>query len=312
MDWNDLLSRRYATRWIFGLIAAALALLFTVRFAVLPRIWMPREPLGPFNSTWPNAALAGIDAAVTTLLTVGLTGAFLYLLVPKDVRNGRVVNVHPKDIDAELKASVPESREYFFRGRSARYFRSVILPLIEAGSRGTSATRVVWILMPDPRDEPLMASYAHFRNAAAFRGRAADWTAWDIQKEIVAAVLAFASKARSNPHLEFHIGLSRSFSILRVNMTDATAILTRDDPKLPAFKAARGTIFYESYREDIQLSIRQAGEIDLAALWTDDVAVEATSASMAMAALGLASEAADPAKVSSVVEAANKVSNPYA
>jgi hypothetical protein len=312
MDWNDLLSRRYAARWIFGLIAIVLVLLFATRFAVLPRIWPPREPLGPFDSTWANAALEGIDAAVSTLLTVGLTGAFLFLLVPKDVRDGRVVTVHPKDIDAELKATVPESREYFFRGRSARYFRSTILPLIEAGSRGTSATRVVWLLMPDPRDEPLMESYARYRNAAAFRGRAADWTAWDIQKEIVAAVVAFAAKSRSNPHLEFHIGLSRSFSILRVNMTDATAVLTRDDPKLPAFKAARGTVFYDSYREDIRLSIRQAGEVDLAVLWPDDVVVDAMSAATAVAALGFASAAADPAKVTEVVEAVNKVSNPYA
>lgn len=312
MDWNDLLGRRYAARWIFGLIALALVLLFAVRFAVLPQIWTPREPLGPFVSTWPNAALAGIDAAVSTLLTVGLTGAFLFLLVPKDVRDGRIVTVHPKDIDAELKASVSISREYFFRGRSARYFRSTILPLIEAGSRGSSATRVVWLLMPDPSDEALMASYARFRNAAAFRGKASDWTAWDIQKEILAAVVAFAAKSRSNPHLEFHVGLSRSFSILRVNMTDATAVLTRDDPKLPAFKAARGTVFYDSYREDIQLSIRQAGEVDLTALWPDDLVVDATSAAPAVAVLGCASAAADAAKVTEVVEAVNKVSNPYA
>ncbi|SFK37421.1 hypothetical protein SAMN03159338_4069 [Sphingomonas sp. NFR04] len=311
MDLNDLLSRRFARRWMFGSIGLLLLLLLATRFAVLPHIWTPREPLGPFKSTYPNAILAVIDAAVGTLLTVGLTGAFLVLLIPKEVREAKLVTVHPKDLAAELIASVSTSREYFFRGRSARYFRSTILPLIEAGSRTGSAARVIWMLLPDPTDHALMESYARFRNASAFRGRQTQWTAWDIQMEILAATIAVAAKARKNPYLEFHLGLARSFSILRINMTDNAAIMTREDPKLPAFKAIRGTVFYDSYREDIQQSVRQAGEVDLSLVWPQDIPVDDTAVSAAMGMLGLPS-VTDPVKIAAVTKAVNTVDNPYA
>ena len=156
-----------------------------------------------------------------------------------------------------------------------------------------------------------MESYARFRNASAFRGRQTQWTAWDIQTEILAAAIAVAAKTRKNPYLEFHLGLARSFSILRINMTDSEAIMTREDPKLPAFKAIHGTVFFDSYREDIQQSIRQAGEVDLSLVWQQDVPIDDNAVSIAMGVLGF-SGVADPAKIAAVTKAVNTVANPYA
>jgi len=312
MEWNDLLGKRYAVRWIFLIIALAIAILIFTRFVVLPHFSVPREPLGPFNDTLPNVGLAVIDAALSTLLTVGLTGAFIVLLVPRDVREAKIVTVHPRDLASELQASVTTSREYFFKGRSGRHFRSIILPLIESGSRASSATRLIWLLLPDPSDLRLMASYVQFRNAAAFRGRADDWTEWGIQREVLAALIALAAKARINPHLEIHIGLTKSFSIIRTNLTDTEAILTRDDPKLPAFKAMRGTVFYESQREDIQLSIRQVGELDLSSIWPHPMPFDAVSIGAALIALGFSNEASDPTKVDNVLQSVKSAINPYA
>jgi len=94
-------------------------------------------------------------------------------------------------------------------------------------------------------------------------------------------------------------------------MTDNEAIMTREDPKLPAFKAIRGTVFFDSYREDIQQSIRQAGEVDLSLVWQHDIPVDDNAVSVAMGVLGFAG-IADPAKIGAVKRAMNTVVNPYA
>jgi hypothetical protein len=291
----------------------AIVFVVLIRFCLLPALadTAQQGQPGPYAQTWANVISyvtdSGLEAAFATVIL-----AVLFLaLVPEEVRLGKIETLSPKDIRRALLEEVSTGDEYYFRGRSARWFRSNVLPQVAASARSESKTKRIYLLLPDPDNHILMQDYADYRNSISFRGKSTPWTAWDIEREVLATLASVAYENSQNILVTPEVGMLNSYALMRVDMINDRAVLTREDPQQPAIRCFKGSTLFDSTKEEILQGISQGRQLTLpspgpAGQPLDDVFVRAL-----LMANGFISVASNATQVSEIVDTCINPKDPY-
>ena len=256
-----LLQGKHAVRGLFIVLVGAACLSVMFKFLALPLLSDVTQPIGPFKDPGANIVSYSIDALVQTLLSTFLLASFFLFLVPEEVRSAQVEIIDPRDISGALTEHLRQTDQYWFRGRSARWFRSNVLPVLTEQARADGRTKSICVLLPDPCNATLMRNYADYRNSINFKGKVTNWTSWDIQKEIASAIVSIAHAHSVSTLIDARVGLLDNYSLLRSDITSKSAILTREDPKAPAIRCRAGSALYDTYKEEILQGVTQGKEV---------------------------------------------------
>jgi hypothetical protein len=153
----------------------------------------------------------------------------------------------PEDIEPEISQLLAESKEWLFRGGSARFLRGTTMPKLAAGARTLQVP--VMLALLDPRDLELCDTYANYRSKIGRRDPTV--SARSIQAEILATVY-IAGWYMARTRLQPRVVLLRSFSQLRYDIGSDGLLVTVADRSKPALYASASSWYYRSLRDELE------------------------------------------------------------
>jgi hypothetical protein len=181
-----------------------------------------------------------------SLLLVALSSA--------EVEYENLTTLSPWHIHPTLLETLPTTVNYWFRGRSGRFFRSSVLPALVDSSKRNASTRRVHLLLPDPGNLSMLERYITYRNSLRSE-REEPWTLRRIQAEIYATILAVVEQTSLNSLFAAKIAVEQDYALFRIDMSDERIVMTREDPKWPGIMCLKRSRFYSSYQEEIRLGM---------------------------------------------------------
>ncbi|MCA6300141.1 MAG: hypothetical protein IM624_13180 [Phenylobacterium sp.] len=213
-------------------------------------------------------------------------------------------NIGPK-LDDALK----DTEAYWFRGRSARWFRAKALPRLAEAAQRDQVARHVHLILPDPANQDVLNLYASHRNSLPDAGQD-PWDSDRIRNEILATILVAGQTAAGNRLLKVHVFVLPEFSLFRYDLSDTGVVLTREDKRWPGWFSPAGTKFYTSVQEDLRIASERGQIINLGKAEWSTGALSLTTIPTLVKQLGFAI-ALNSTDVRSVLKAANSRANPY-
>jgi hypothetical protein len=257
-----------------GLIVAAIALPI-----LLARVFV----LVPDNSSKVSALLACMqnvsDNLIATCIVVSIGCFSLSVLADPDMGLEDITPLPAHQIHSSLLEPLPTTENYWFRGRSGRFFRESVLPaLVNAGARNASR-RHISLLLPDPNSQSMLERYANYRNSLHFEQQG-QWTARRVQAEVLATILAVAEQVSRSQFLEAAIAVGEDFALFRIDMSDSRMVMTREDPTWPAILCTRQSKFYSSFQEEIRQGMAMGRTLDLSKFPQNATVTETNFASL--------------------------------
>jgi len=288
---------------VLSLIIAGIALLM-----ILARLFV-------FVSTDPNKASTLLtltqnvcDHLIATCIVVSIGSVSLAVLADPKMGLEDISALPAHQIHSSLLEPLPTTANYWFRGRSGRFFRQSVLPaLVDAGARNASR-RHVFLLLPDPDSQATLEGYANYRNSLHFeqQGR---WNARRVQAEVIATILAVAEQASKNQFLVASIAVGQDFALFRIDMSDARMVMTREDPTWPAIVCTHQSKFYSSFQEEIRQGMALGRALDLSKFPKNEEVAEVNFVSLMEAFKFSTPTDKDFAK--EVIQAIRKPESPY-
>lgn len=248
---EKLLRSRFLKRWFFVICILVLVVLVLVKFYVLAQFLVTGQMLGPLSGTLANALLSITDAAFSAVITAMLTAIILLYLAPPETIRAAVEIVQAQDVRNQLERNLKISSDYYFHGRSGRWFGATAIPsLSDQAAKGKIRKRIFCVL-PNPADKQLMEKYAQMKEVA----EPDNWNEAKIQNHILRTSLLLINAAMDNPYLDIRIGYVGFLTIFRYDVTDRAALLTVDNLTQPALCFPSGSTFYELSKEQVHQAI---------------------------------------------------------
>lgn len=249
-----------------------------------------------------------VDKMSAALLLALVAAGVLAIVVPPISFAEDLAVLDAWNIGPKLNEPLGSTREYWFRGRSGRWFRAKAIPKLAAAARRDKAQRLVHMILPDPADQTVMDLYARYRNSIAGKSDAA-WTAEAIRNEIFATLIVAGKAQADTQYFRPEVSLLSEFSLFRTDLSDEGLILTREDPRWPGWISPNGTKFYDSTKEDLRMAKDRGRPVDLsAATWP--ASVTAADVPQIVSALGFG-VALTPDACRKIVAAAKRTDSPY-
>jgi len=252
MDSNYLLGNKYRIRryFLFGL--TGLLAFFFLRFFVLP--YLANTPL--LNPT--EIAVVTIDNIIVAIIVVLSTTAFILFITPPSTRKPEVSVVESGNLKYALEEELKDTKEFWYRGHTARWSRSVTFSKLAKSARKDKRTIRIFLIILDPNSDAVCESYANFQNKFGQSKNNIEPLKHEIRLELLATILSAYAWANKEPLLKISIGLWDKLSLFRVDLSDSAAIITKPDIDEPALSFPAGTRFFMSFREDLQVSYSQS------------------------------------------------------
>jgi hypothetical protein len=306
----------YTVRAALGYIIAATCILLL--FAVFRLTFFAPELVGalPARSAsaiavaaLPDYIRAVLDHLSAAIVISIIAAALLLLVTTRNRREGDLTAVEPWNIHPALVDALAQTRNYWFRGRSGRFMRDTVLPELDDNARKEATQRKVHLLLPDPADNKTMKRYAEYRNSLAMSSRDR-WTAARIRTEVLATILRAAELSANNHFLEVEVSVSSSFALYRSDMSDRRLIMTREEPKWPALMCSAGSVFYDSFLEEMRIAHSLGTRLNLSGL-EFGIKIEESTVSVVLRELGLGIELA-PEDIAAILKSMRaEKSSPY-
>lgn len=212
-----------------------------------------------------------VDKMSAAAVLALVTALILAIVIPPISFAEDLSVVDAWNIGPKLRESLGTTREYWFRGRSGRWFRAHAIPKLAEAARREKTQRRVRMILPDPDDLPVLETYAKYRNSISSPADAR-WTVGRIRNEILATLLVAGKAEADTQYFRPTVALLKEFSMFRTDLSDSGLVLTREDPRWPGWISPSGTKFYDSVKEDLRLAEERGRIINLsAARWPDSV-----------------------------------------
>lgn len=159
-----------------------------------------------------------------------------------------VREITPSLIGEELRAALGDARQWTFRGGSARWQRSAVLP--HFGQITDRSIRYDGQII-NPFDEALCQRYADYRSVQRTAGIKAvnESDGRKIQIDLMSFLFALAWYGK-NARLLPSITLLNTYSPLRIDASEKVAIVTVADPGAPGLSAASDSWYYKSLLDE--------------------------------------------------------------
>jgi hypothetical protein len=302
MDW---LPEGKRTRQVFiWLVVGGCVVLGLLRFVVAPAL---------FDSNPPGVGEV-VDETLGNIIATALAAtalAWLLLKVfPPPARPAVVQSVPPHEIGRLLESALPETKRWWFDGSTGRFQRATTLPEMGRWARRDGTSRDVTLVILDPQDDELCTRYANYRkDLLSSAGR--DWTVEAVRRDIYATLLAAQAYSYSEP-LNVTVGLKRTMSILRYDLSDRGLVITKEGRGDPAISCPADSFYYDAYREDLRWSLRQARKLDLTRVTVPAAGFDRESARAALADLGVYTSMLDSdINIDSVIAEVQSRHHPY-
>lgn len=212
---------------------------------------------------WTDFLVGVTDKLVAAVILAMIALVWYRLITPRSGFAEDLQVVEAWNIGPKLSTPLKTTRTYWFRGRSARWFRGTAVPKLLKAAMRDQVARDVYIILPDPTDEHVLRAYADHRNSLT-ESTDDRWTPDRIRLEILATILVAGKTATENRLLKSRVFLIPDFSVFRYDLTDSGLMMTREDKRLPGWFSPEGTRFYASVREDLRICSERGREVPLA------------------------------------------------
>jgi len=242
------------TRWLRRNADAVLALLVAVVVGVLAVV----EVLGADQV---NAAILLVLALLAATLLQDRRAAAQALTSASAVRLLNGLEVSQEHAEARRA-----TEQWIFKGGTGTYLRAVTLKECVENARREKRLLRVQVEIIDPTDEALCKAYAQFRSSLAPGpdGTGEEWTLTRTRKEAFATILAACwYLQRYVSFLTIEVGLSRTMTTFRWDVSSRCVVMTQEDPAAQALMFEKGKPYYDAYSRELVASFKQAQQVDL-------------------------------------------------
>ncbi|HZD71894.1 MAG TPA: hypothetical protein VFA45_24155 [Actinomycetes bacterium] len=176
----------------------------------------------------------------------------------------------------DFQLAMVDTDRWVYKGGTGTFLRAVTLKANARHALQDKKRRLITIEILDPTNAEVCDRYGRLRRALApGPDRFGEvWTTKRVRNESYATILAAAYYVQHSGLLDLQFGLSSTVSIFRYDLSSSYIIITQEDGTAPALKAISGTFFYDSYANELRLSLEQSRRLDLqrAAAMTIDAA----------------------------------------
>lgn len=198
------------------------------------------------------------DNFIITLIITVFIGSFIFWLTPAIFFKSKMEVIEASTINPILRSVLPSTKFWIYKGTCGRYTRATTIPKLAEAARRSSFGRDIKIYLLDPQNLNLCKEYAIYRSSLKSASSSNPWTTETVQDEILATILVALKFRYFEPLLKIDIYLLDHFSAFRLDISDDFVVVTKEDKTASALKADVNTYFYDSYKDDIRLTERQA------------------------------------------------------
>lgn len=264
------------TQWdgLASLVAAILLTILSV-LDVLPSDQVPTATLGVLALLCFAMIRANVDhdtmaTAVETFETAAVESnsqlASSMAALSTEVRLANELYGVPHQAIGPSFIDVLSRTEFWkFKGGTGTYLRAETLPRLALSD--TSGIRKVWIEIVNPDNPQAREAYSNYRLDMLRQHSAYDseyWLPERVRIESYATIVA-AIWYISNHNMQIKLALSSMVSSFRYDMSSEFVMITNENRSSTAFRAEAGSKFYARYKDELDLSFKQAQEVDLTA-----------------------------------------------
>lgn len=244
---------RYLRRWYFMGLILALTLLLVIRFFAIGQV-------GPGASAVRSIAAQILESLIAASVAGAFIAILLMWLLPAEDRAPEMSIVEQREIEPLIQAECLTSREWLIRARTASYFKSKTLPSLAGSASSRNMSISVHLQIMDPTDKDLQSAYMRYFSTRD--GISRKWSGKRVRNEIFATILSVYAWREVCPRLELEIGLSSSFWIMSIDISQQWALITGQYRGHPAVKHQEGTAFYNTYRDEFEAGLMNCRILD--------------------------------------------------
>lgn len=254
---DEILSKKHYREVFYVFVALLLVLALLLKFHTVPNLYSSS------NYSAESLIVSLLDNLIATLIITIFVGGFIFWLKPEIAKRSAIEVVEPKQISALLKQAVLKTDFWTYKGACGRYTRAVTFPKMAEGARNEGMGRDISVYLLSPRNNAVCTEYATYRRSLKSGGTGTAWTCKSVQEEIIATSVAALKYRYTEPLLGIRLFFIDSFSAFRLDISAHYVIITKEEKEASALRADSGTYFYDSYRDDVRLTERQAQEVEL-------------------------------------------------
>ncbi|WOD37773.1 hypothetical protein [Nodosilinea sp. E11] len=301
-----MLVKKYQKRLLFGSSFLAFISLLIARFFMVP-----------YFSGKPTASASGIISSILdNLLAALVTSISIACLVlwlnPPEEQSAIMEIVDSPHISGVLKKGRDRVSEYWYKGNTGRYFRSVTLPDLANEARLDNTTKNIFLIILDPTNEKTCNYYSSFRGKLRSAAKDKPWTGLRVRLELYSAIIsAYAWKAQE-PALNITVALVDTVSLFRIDFSSRLVVITREDERQPALMCRSDSLFYKSYREDLFVSFQQAKILSNNILGVPFTLLDVESTRKILDDVGLGCRELSDSDIFEIISLSRRAENPYA
>lgn len=252
-----------------------------------------------------------IDNLLVALVTSISITLLLLWFTPPNIESAIMEVVESPRISEILKRGRNRAMEYWYKGNTGRYFRSITLPALAREARLDNSTKNVFLLILDPTKHNACEYYALFRQRLRSAKKENFWSEKRVQCELNATIVsAYAWKAQE-PALNIKVALVNVVSLFRIDFSSNLVLITREDERQPALMCETSSLFYKSYREDLVVSFQQARVLSDSVKGTYLQNLNTRSVRDLIFALGLDDQELSDADINNIINIVKKAESPY-
>lgn len=242
-----VLRSRYTIRRFFISFSA----LFIV-LALILLVISAYAPAGTFRDASTNF-LGNFTANVAIFLC---TYAFYVFITSPELRNAEVIPLRSVEIGEEIIDLPAAASDYWFWGRTGSYFRKAVLPRLDRLAHEERKRIRIRVVIPDPDRDGNSQLYMHFK-----RGLGEKASEHTLSANVVFTIAQLVSTSMRNPYLAIEIGLCPTVPVLRYDLSNSGALVTRDAKTLPALLTNSGNPFFEMFKDAVENELAQCKRI---------------------------------------------------
>jgi hypothetical protein len=242
-----VLRSRYSIRRFFAFFG-----LLLVALLILLLVITTYAPLGAFRDA-SATLLSDFSATVAIFITIYV---FYVLVTSPELRNAEVIPLRDVEISDQIIDLPAVASDYWLWGRSGSYFRTAVLPRLDDLARRERKHVRMRIVLPDPDREGNGALYKQFKRG--LDEQADDTT---LAANVIATIVSVVAACSRNPYLKAEIGLCATVPVLRYDLSNSGALITRDAKKLPAILTNSGNPYFEMFKDAVENELAQSKKV---------------------------------------------------
>jgi hypothetical protein len=235
---------------------------FSSLLAVLTLLLLVISAYVPSDSTLREATINFLGNFAANVAIFLCTYTFYVFITSPELRNAEVIPLRNVEIGEEIIDLPASASDYWFWGRTGTYFRKDVLPRLDRLAHEERKRIRIRVVIPDPDRDGNSQLYMHFK-----RGLGEEANENTLAANVIFTIARLVSTSMRNPYLAIEIGLCPTVPVLRYDLSNSGALLTRDAKTLPALLTNSGNPYFEMFKDAVENELAQCTRIS----WDEQV-----------------------------------------